>query len=100
VCESFEYRNQSRAGLELISKEYIGIVNLFVQQRNIVANVHYQTASQGKITKKSFIQKSNLQTAGLWSSGDGHAMDAYGHMLTWMINGPMRRYDLLKWLGK
>lgn len=102
VCESFEYRNQSRAGLELISKEYIGVVNLFAQERRIEKNIHYQTASQGKITKNSFIQKHNLQTAGLWSPvhEDRHAMDGYGHLLYWLINGQYRRYDLLKWLGK
>lgn len=100
VCESFEYRNQSRTGVVLISKEYIGVVNLFAQQRNIVGNVHYQTAAQGKVTGNSFIKKHNLQAAGLWSPGFGHAMDAYAHMLYWMISGPLRRHDLLKWLGK
>lgn len=102
VCESFEYRNKSRAGLELISKEYIGVVALFAIQRNMAKNVHWQTASMGKISKSSFIKKSNLQTMGLWSSSheNRHAMDAYGHLLYWLVTGPYKRYDLLKRMGK
>lgn len=107
VCESFEYRNESRAGLELVSKEYIGVVNLFVQQRglhlpNDYPKVHYQTAALGKVSNKSFIQKRHLQTLGLWSPGheNRHAMDAYGHLLYWLINGQYKRYDLLKRMGK
>lgn len=107
ICESFEYRNKSRPGLELISKEYIGVVNLFAQQRGLrlpgnYPQVHYQTAAQGKITPHSFIQKRHLENIGLWSSGreNRHAMDAYGHLLFWLINGQYKRYDLLKRLGK
>lgn len=102
VCESFEYRNDSRAGLELISKEYIGVVNLFAQQRHIESNVHYQTAAIGKLTKKSFVQKHNLEALGVWSSGhdNRHAMDATSHLLTWLVHGPYKRYDLLKRMGK
>lgn len=107
VCESFEYRNESRAGLELISKEYIGVVNLFAQQRGHPIScynpmVHYQTAALGKVTNKSFIQKRHLQTLGLWFPGheNRHSMDAYGHLLYWLINGQYKRYDLLKRMGK
>jgi len=100
VCESFEYRNTARAGLELISKEYIGVVKLFAQQRMLGLSSQrlvFQTASMGKITQKSFVKKRNLQKLGLWYSTDGnHAMDGYGHLLFWMIHyGNVMKQELL-----
>lgn len=101
VCESFEYRNRARAGLELISKEYIGVLNLFYQERmqplGKSQQVYYQTASMGKITQNSFVKKRHLQKLGLWSPGLGHAMDGYGHILYWMIHtGDVLRQELLE----
>lgn len=84
VCESFEYRNRSRPGLELISREYIGVTRLFCQERRVPLTL--QSASQGKITDKSFVKKENLQRLALWAPGWTHAMDAYGHLLYYMIN--------------
>lgn len=84
VCERFDYRNKSRPGLELISREYIGVTRLFCQDRRIPLAL--QEASQGKITDKSFVKKENLQRLALWTPGWGHAMDAYGHLLWYMIN--------------
>lgn len=95
ICESFEFRNtgKHRDNLVLVSLEYIGVVKLFCQKHSYPANM--QTASQGKITKKSFVRKENLQRLGLWDPRLGHAMDGYGHLLQWMINGPLKRKDFL-----
>lgn len=105
VCESFEYRNTARAGLELISKEYIGVVKLFEQQRmHLPDGTHmpsqklvFQTASMGKVGQKSFVKKRNLQRLGLWSPTEGnHAMDGYGHLIFWMIHyGNVMKQELL-----
>jgi len=86
VCESFEYRNVSRAGLVLDSVEYIGVMKRFCQERNVKYTM--QTAAMGKVGNRTtaFVKKSNLQKLGLWSSGNIHAMDAYGHLLYYMIN--------------
>lgn len=93
VTESFEYRNKPRPGLELISREYIGIMRLYAQQRGVALT--QQTSSQGKITPNSFVKKANLEKLGLWSSGWTHAMDAYGHLLYYMINQSMEIRDEL-----
>lgn len=86
VCESFEYRNVSRAGLVLDSVEYIGVMKRFCQNRGVSYTM--QTASQGKVGTRpnAFVKKSNLEKLGLWSPGNIHAMDAYGHLLYYMIN--------------
>ena len=86
VCESFEYRNASRPGLELVSVEYIGVMKLFCQEFNIP--YHMQSASQGKIRDKptAFVKPDNLKKLGLWSPNMIHAMDAYGHLLYFLIN--------------
>ena len=100
VCESFDYRNQSKPGLELISREYIGIVKLFSQERNVPYVL--QTASQGKVrdNDKSFVRKENLERLGLWVKGGAstwnHAMDAYGHILYYMIHNHIQRDELLR----
>lgn len=104
VCESFEYRNERRPGLVLISKEYIGVAKLFVAERGFESEenfLHYkeQTASKAK----GFVKDTNLQKLGLWSSGFPHAMDAMRHLLYYMINdnagfNNMKKgtYELLK----
>lgn len=82
VCERFEYRNRSRPGLELISREYIGVTRLFVQERSDV-HLEMQSASQAK----GFVTDAHIKKLGLWSPGDRHAMDAYRHLLYFLING-------------
>lgn len=95
VIESFEYRNKERPGLELVSREYIGVAELFGKQRNVP--VVQQSASQGKVKTRSFVRKVNLERLGLYRPGWGHAMDAYGHMLYYMINtGNVMREELLR----
>ena len=84
VCESFEYRNQSRPGLELISKEYIGVTKLYCQLFDVPLTM--QTASQGK----AFTKDENIKKLGLWSTqrDDRHAMDAYRHLFVYLIHNP------------
>lgn len=98
VCESFDYRNLSKAGLEIISREYIGVMKRFCQERSVPYVL--QTSSQGKVTKRSFVRKENLERLGLWVRGGAsswnHAMDAYGHILYYMINNGIQREALLR----
>jgi hypothetical protein len=85
ICESFQYRN-GLTKAELDSCEYIGIVKLFrVMFWNV--EVVFQTAAQGKITEGSFVKKRHLQKLDLWIPGNKHAMDGYGHLLYYAING-------------
>lgn len=91
VCESFEYRNKTRPGLELVSREYIGVTELFCQERNVP--LHMQSASMGK----GFVRDTNIKRLGLWSVGWKHAMDSYRHLLCYMINAAhVMEYDLLE----
>jgi hypothetical protein len=90
VVESFEYRNKSRPGLELVSKEYIGVAKLFCQDRKVP--YYSQTASQGKGLVKDY----NLRNLGLWFGGreSRHAMDAARHLVYWLVTGEYKRKDI------
>lgn len=98
VCESFEYRNRARAGLVLVSQQYIGVIERFAQERNVPLVM--QSSSVGKITKKSFVRKENLEKLGLWVKGGAstwnHQMDSYGHLIQYMIKNGIRRDYLLE----
>lgn len=91
IGESFQYRNNLDKA-ELISCEYIGVMKLFART-HYDTRIVWQTASQGKIvnasTKRrgSFVQQKHLQRLGLWVPGKIHAMDGYGHLLYYAING-------------
>lgn len=91
VCESFEYRN-GLTKAELISNEYIGIAKLS-KMTTYDTRVIWQTANMGKLRPPkppkmgSFVQKKHLERLGLWIPNMKHAMDAYGHMLYYVING-------------
>lgn len=80
VCERFEYRNTSRAGLVLDSREYIGIAKLFSQERGVP--LEFQNASEAK----GFVRDSHLKRLALWSSGYPHANDAMRHLLFYLTN--------------
>lgn len=88
VCERFEYRNQSRAGLDLSSREYIGVAKLFSQQSGIP--VIFQNASQAK----GFVQDRHIRKLGLWYPDHKHAMDAMRHLLYFMIHSPQSSPDI------
>lgn len=90
ICESFEYRNKTRPGLELISREYIGVTKLFCANRSIPLVM--QSASMGK----GFVRDTNIKRLGLWSVGWKHAMDSYRHLLYYMVNtGHIMEHELL-----
>ncbi len=97
--ESFEWRfDPGRSGLELVSKEYIGVCELWSQQYGVT--LKQQTASIGKVgLPKSFVKRANLVRLGLWIPGreNRHAMDTYGHILQYIIIHKLEGYlDLLK----
>ncbi len=108
VCESFEFRNEHRDGLVIVSSEYIGLAKLFQLQRHPDHPVVLQTASTGKIRPAkteatAFVKKRNLQALGLWNLGpksEHHMVDATGHLLYYMLAKPgiipaQLRMDLL-----
>lgn len=96
VCERFEYRNQSRAGLDLISKEYIGVTKLFHQKRMQFFGqaLVFQNASQA-VGDKSIVQDRHVKKLGLWYPNARHAMDATRHLLYYVISSTRAPEQLL-----
>ena len=96
ISESFEYRNNSPTGLELISKEYIGIAKLVAKSLRIP--YVEQSASQGKVRDKNtaFVKPSNLKKLGFWQPSNPHAMDALGHLIYYLVNKNIYKKELLE----
>lgn len=91
VCESFEFRqNRQRDNINLMSKEYIGVVKLLDQERNNVKTV-FQTAAMAK----GFVSDKKIKAMGLWQPGYKHAMDATRHAIYYLVNKE-NRTDLIK----
>lgn len=82
VCETFQYRNRARKGLELISREYIGVINLFCQMNNSV-----ELNMQEPGTVMHHFTDKRLRADGLYKPGKPHAMDAMRHLLHWFTFG-------------
>jgi len=89
VWESFEFRQHffldengdpiPKMKVELISKEYIGILELFAALTDTPA--HRRTASSAK----RFIDNEKIQQVGLWLPGMKHSMDATRHLLRYIV---------------
>lgn len=80
VFEAFEYRNQSRAGLNLMSREYIGVIKRFCQERGI------PTVKVNASQAKGFVRDTHLKRLGLWFFAYKHAMDANRHLVNYLVN--------------
>jgi len=87
ICERFDFRNRARTGLELISRELIGVVNLYTGLNTNCALV-MQTASQGK----GHWTNDKLKAAHLYRKGQDHANDACRHLLYWYRFGSGAQY--------
>lgn len=86
VCESFEYRNNSRTGLVLDSVKYIGVVELYEQEYPGRTGLVMQTAALGKVQHgKGLVKPDNVRKLGLWSPNSTHAIDALGHVLYYIL---------------
>lgn len=90
VCESFEFRqNRQRDNINLMSREYIGVVKLFQQQYG--TPVVFQTAG----VAKPFVTDEKLKAMGLYQKGSKHERDATRHLIYYMVN-KLHRIDLIK----
>lgn len=88
VCETFHWRNSDVDKVEPIALEYIGVVKLFYNtlKTERPLELYWQHPPEGKIKKASFVRKPHLYKLGLYKASQIHAMDAYGHLLYWVIN--------------
>jgi hypothetical protein len=90
VCESFEFRQgKQRHNINLMSKEYIGLVKMFNQDRG--APAVFQTAGQAK----PFVTDAKLKAMGWYHPGWKHANDATRHLVYYLVN-KKRRHDLIE----
>ena len=97
VTESFEFRqfDGNRTGINLISREYIGVTKLFGRERNIP--VKLQTAGLAKkfVPDKGPDANKKLKAMGWYTPGMKHANDAARHLAYYMVNTE-RRFDLVE----
>ena len=100
IYESFEFRNKARDNLELISRDYIGIIGLWYDLNPTC--LYKQSAAQAKGFIKDSGPNANvpLKRLGWYVPGKKHAMDAARHMAYFLVNGPHHdgrlRMDMLK----
>jgi hypothetical protein len=89
VCEEFEFRHtdQGRSKIEYISKEYIGVVELYAALNPSVRVVR-QSASQA-VGESAFWNDAKLKYVGLYTPGKRHANDAMRHYL-WFVSFRIR----------
>lgn len=100
VCESFEFRQHAndnkfyKAKVELISKEYIGVIKLFCALAEIPLT--FQTASMAK----TFVTDEKIKALNLWRPGMAHANDSTRHLLRYLvITKKYQRPIINYWLG-
>lgn len=104
ICERFEFRQGNpkdyRKGLELFSRELIGVVHLY-QQLEVTKNdrevkVYMQNPMKepkpGKASS-TFFTNDVLKKAAIYKPGNGHANDAARHILHWWEFGPGFKYN-------
>lgn len=102
VYETFEFRNAARPGLELVSREYIGVIKLWWQkvQRGLDGWIELTAQQPAQaVGKLSFTQDRHLKNMGLWRPGYRHANDAQLHLLYYLAI-PCKRADIIKRMGK
>jgi hypothetical protein len=81
VAEGFEYRNDSRPGLVLYSRNLLGVCEMWAELRN--ACFRTQSAAKGK----GFYGNEKLRKLGYYESSSPHARDAIRHLLTFLTFG-------------
>lgn len=83
ICERFDHRNREAA--QLISKEYIGIVNLFLEEVTAYTSVTWQGADQAKkFATNDKLQKMDLLIRPITTNR--HANDAVRHFVYYTCN--------------
>jgi hypothetical protein len=83
VCESFEFRKTERHRdfINYIPREYIGVVNLFVQHHADPNVKLFMQSAMNVIGDRAFFTDDKIKKLGLWVPGRKHAMDATRHYL-------------------
>ena len=90
VCERFEFRQGNpqnyRKGLELFSRELIGVAMLYQEERAPEVEIKLQPPMKNSAT--TFFNDKRLTEMGIRKSGQEHANDAMRHLCYWFEFGP------------
>lgn len=78
ICESFEYRNKARKGLNLFPVQIIGVTTLWSELKE--RRVFFQTAAMGK----GYYSNTKLKEKNIYMPNLEHGMDALRHFMHWM----------------
>lgn len=91
IFERFDFRNRARTGLELFSRELIGIFELYAQQN---PQVTLTRQSPGSVIN-GFFDRKRLSADGIWKAGAEwiHSNEAAMHLLYWYTFGPGFKYN-------
>lgn len=81
VAEGFEYRNDSRPGLELFSRNILGVCEMWATLRGSAFRT--PTAARGK----AWFGDEKLRKLGYYEPGKPHARDALRHLFTFLEFG-------------
>ena len=92
VCERFIPRPDKKDAEETVTLQQIGAIELICRQREI------ELVLQMPAQAKGFVKDVNLKKLGMWFPGKKwrHAMDATRHVAFYLVNGPMKRRDLMQ----
>ncbi len=88
IYESFQYRNQSRKGLDLTPVKLIGVIELVEQLLGNRVHFYSQTAATGK----AFYSNDRLKQMGLYVPSTPHGLDAMRHVLQSMTFGALSQF--------
>jgi len=93
IYESFQYRNASRAGLNLTPVKLIGVIELFderyVQDDGLS---HVRLYEQSPATGKAFFRDDRLKELDIYEVGCEHGRDATRHLMQWITFGAGSQY--------
>src|SRR3954466_5321963 len=94
IWEKFVFRKRTGEGVELFSREIIGVLRLYAQianeKRKDVVRTHEQMPMK---SAGSYYSDTKISDDGLWIPGKPHAMDALRHLLYWFTFGPGYQYN-------
>lgn len=90
ISEKFEFRNRARTGLELISREFIGVANLYAQL--FMPEPHELVMQMpGSVISGYFSKPSNMKE--VYKPGKIHSNEAAMHLLHWFQFGSGFQYN-------
>lgn len=92
ITERFEFRNKARTGLELYSRELIGVTHLYHQ---MYMNLEIPLVEQMPSVIGGFFTDDQLKKDLIYKEGRPHSNDAARHLLHWFQFASGYQYNKL-----